>query len=505
MQIRGLIATLLLLAFLGASLVPGVQASSFPVHGQSIPTFIGGWGGITTTKNYVNVTTSGGTGVNALILVQVASWRNPGTVVSGVADSHGDAFTLVYAYGEANYNGGASTANFELWRSTSVGTSSAGWVNVTFLLVPGGAAVAVSSYSGVGMIGTFSFIKETTSAAVSTPEFWTQTVFTNELILGGMADTGSAFVSGTATVRADSGGGASIRTGFADLSASSLGTHRWNLNQPSSEIWWLFALILDVSAHGPSTAIYNKIGFWRSLTPFGGTSLTATFELLSGDTAILMVNGNTPVASVSDTAGNLWGRQSSQSVAGTVAEQWATLASVVSTSLTVTVTWQGSPGYFAYDFTIYANVVRLGRTANTTGNSQSPSVSLITQNPNNVVVAGFLLSGSNSFIATQGTLRVNTTNPAGLFIPTYDASSGLPATVTVGLHVFTSSEPWAASAVELMTGTSAAWGNPPANPSTPGFFDWVPPLVFIIAVLSMIGALAVVAMDLINMKPGSKS
>lgn len=504
MQIRGFAAVLLLLALLGSFLVPGAQASSFPVHAESIPTFIGGWGGTTTTKSYVNVTTSGGTGVNAAIFVQVASWRTPGTVVSGIADSNGDSFTLVYAYGEANYNGGASTASFELWRSTAVGTASAGYVNVTFLQVPGGAAVAVASYTGVGMIGTFSFVKETTQNTVSLPDLYTQTEFANELILGGIANTGSGFSNNLATVRADAGSGAGIRTGFADLAAVSTGTHRWDLNPSSSEIWWLFILVLDISAHGPSTAIYNKIGFYRSLTPFAGTSAAVTFQLSKGDTVVLMVNGNTPVASVSDTAGNLWGRQSSQTVAGTIAEQWAVLASVPSTFVTVTITWQGSPGFFAYDFAIYANVVLIGQTVHAIGNSQSPSLSLVTQNANNVVVGGFVLSGSNAFVAIQGTLRVNTTNPAGLFIPTYDNTSVLPASVTVGLHIFTGAENWAESLVELKTSIlspPAPYNPPSSTPSNnPAFYDWLPPLVFLCVLAVMTIPVIIAGLEVFGLK-----
>jgi MYXO-CTERM domain-containing protein len=218
-----------------------------------------------------------------------------------------------------------------------------------------------------------------------------------------------------------------------------------------------------------ATSAWAAISFVQagggSTTSAGATSLSVSLPAASaaGDTAIIViVDDQVPgaVLSVNDNApggGALYSRITSAYSSGNFAvELWATPA-MLGGGTQVTVELDGGAAIMDVEYGEYAGVAGFGASNDAVSVSASPTISLTPVPAGSWAVAGFAAHGGSTFAASAGSLREQSSPPTQ---PTSARRQGAlndllaatdPVVNTVGL---TGSEPWAAVAVVMESGTS---------------------------------------------------
>jgi hypothetical protein len=232
---------------------------------------------------------------------------------------------------------------------------------------------------------------------------------------------------------------------------------------------FLFVVIGAISLLCAPRAAHAAIAFGTSQicpqSTTGTLTCTASLTVANNDVITLFAStgDNTHTFSVSDSCGQSWVHQTSASGAqGTTVQvdSWTVGAAIAGTcSITVTRSSGGSIR-FAWIAANYTGVSAIGNgTFHGNASSGSCSISEITQDPNNYVVAGMANAVLNeTYTATSGTVRnnVSTTGSGSNSIGLLDNNAGSPSSVTNAANLGTST-PCAAGAIELR-GTGVAGG-----------------------------------------------
>jgi hypothetical protein len=200
-----------------------------------------------------------------------------------------------------------------------------------------------------------------------------------------------------------------------------------------------------------------------SNTAASGTDVVITMTVTAGDTIVVTACINTTtnaVSTVFDSGGSTYTKRTGVTNGGAVgvAEEWSTSAGGALSSSTITVryTTSGSArkNAIAAD---YSGVVALGLTAtNAPANSNNPTISLTTRDPNNFVVSGFAVFAADTYTAQTGNLREQV-SAAGAASSLTDNTAASASSVTDS-NTITTSRSWAAVALELRSTLGAPPG-----------------------------------------------
>ena len=209
------------------------------------------------------------------------------------------------------------------------------------------------------------------------------------------------------------------------------------------------------------------INYSNSGSVDGVTSTTAviTLTIHTGDTVVVEATNNTNevITNVQDTGGSIYTKRGASATNGVLTgELWTTAAGAALASTSVTITYATTTHSGASAET-YTGVVALGNIATpTTGTSANPSISLNTQDLNNIVASGIGAGPSaNTWAAATGNLRTSIVGTAThMESAGVDNTSVTPASVTCSATL-SGSEAWVAFAIELRTLVSASRTNTP--------------------------------------------
>jgi hypothetical protein len=191
------------------------------------------------------------------------------------------------------------------------------------------------------------------------------------------------------------------------------------------------------------------------------TSLSVAYQSSNGNTivAVCALGGtSSSIRSVTD-SGSTWAlRAFAVNGAAVRSEIWSTSAgaSVASSSFTIMISG-GTPASCAIEE--YAGVLGLGTTATNAATSGTMSVSLTTQDPNNVVVAGLGANSYYGYTATGGTIRQTgglTSNQGSNYVEMdlFDNTASTASLVTCSS--VSGPATWAAPALELRSVSGVA-------------------------------------------------
>jgi len=227
----------------------------------------------------------------------------------------------------------------------------------------------------------------------------------------------------------------------------------------------LLKIALAIALSCLSLPSWATIAFVNSVTITGGTSgsnISASFSAISGNTETCGVGFNKTTASVSsvtDTVGSIYTQTVAVNGTNARIEIWSTVLAGTNASNKVTVnstsgTGNG-PGVICVE---YSGVNSLGVTnTNSATSSTSATISITTQDLNNFISAFFADSTNVTYTSVTGNLITQVGNSSGA-----EKSAACnntvtnPGTLTCAETVGSSN--WAAAAVELRTGISAAAG-----------------------------------------------
>lgn len=185
-----------------------------------------------------------------------------------------------------------------------------------------------------------------------------------------------------------------------------------------------------------------------------GSTLAVNMTVTAGDCVVVLIdydNGAVLPSSVTDNAGNAYALRASK-LNNHLVTIWSTAANgtLAATSITATFPTTGVVlrSMIAAD---YSGVASLGLSAGTSGTSVSPSVSIVTQDPNNFVVAGMHSNSALSTTMASGTGNLRATIQAGAgsncdgYVDNTGAGTG---SITCSVSI-PGSVTWAAVAIEL--------------------------------------------------------
>jgi hypothetical protein len=172
-------------------------------------------------------------------------------------------------------------------------------------------------------------------------------------------------------------------------------------------------------------------------------------------------NPSNSIKSITDTGGSIWTKRAGVTGAGVDSEIWTTAArgSSASTSFTIT---PSAPIPMSCALEEYSGVLALGSTATNSGNSNTGTVSIQTQDADNYVVAAISVGLYNGQSASTGKLRQNgglTGNVNGNLVGNTLTDNTAPAPSSVTCSNSFGREPWAAAAIEFRSvmGGHKAW------------------------------------------------
>ena len=185
------------------------------------------------------------------------------------------------------------------------------------------------------------------------------------------------------------------------------------------------------------------------------TKLTINYSSHKGNTIAVacgLANPSYTIHSITDTGGSAWTKRGASTSTGIVTEIWTTApgGSLASTSFTIT---PSAPIPMSCTVQEYSGVMALGRTAYNAGNSNTGTISIMTQDPDNYVVASITVGAYNGQSSAIGKIRQNggvTSNlpPSQLVGNALTDNTASTASNVTCTNSF-GREPWAAAAVEF--------------------------------------------------------
>lgn len=230
---------------------------------------------------------------------------------------------------------------------------------------------------------------------------------------------------------------------------------------------WCFSAIVPVGgAHA------------NSATAVAPPSLSISYASKTGNTVAItcaLGSASGSIKTITDTGGSVWSRRVSATETGVDSEIWTTLAGGSKASSTFTVT-PANPTPMSCALEEYSGVMALGSTATNSGNSGSATVTIMTQDADNFVIAAISVGSYNGQSVTTGSIRQNggltgnnTGNLVGNTLTDNSAATASKVTCANGFG----HEPWAVAAVEFRSvrGKKAQLilpeGIAPSRPSKP--------------------------------------
>jgi hypothetical protein len=187
---------------------------------------------------------------------------------------------------------------------------------------------------------------------------------------------------------------------------------------------------------------------------------TASMNIAAGDTVILYASQNSTgfTYTVNDTCGQAWTHQSGASFAQGTAVQidaW-TVSSAIAGTCSITVTRSGTASRrFQWVAASYSGAILGAMTGTGTGISRPTcSISLTTEDANDVVVAGFATPQAETYTANTGVLEGQENNSPGASALS-DNTAATPGAITNSVNQTRINAACAAGAIELRSNLSS--------------------------------------------------
>jgi hypothetical protein len=183
--------------------------------------------------------------------------------------------------------------------------------------------------------------------------------------------------------------------------------------------------------------------------------LTINYSSHKGNTVVIacgLANSSYSIQSITDTGGSAWTKRAASTSTGIITEIWTTAPGGSSASASFTIT-PSAPVPMSCTVQEYSGVMALGRTAYNAGNSNMGTISIMTQDPDNYVVASITVGAYNGQSAAVGKLRQNggvTSNlPPSQLVGNALTDNTAPTASNVTCTNSFGREPWAAAAIEF--------------------------------------------------------
>ncbi len=387
-------------------------------------------------------------------IVVAVSIRTPTNPLASVVDSGSNAYTFM---------GGITNSTLireEIWVAHNTTAQLTTSSTITATIAASGTSkmvCMVAGYSGVVGIGR---IFTDTFTGTNPSITHTMQDSNNFLVVGfGVNGTGAPS-AGTGNLRTSGvtsggSGGSNCIGALNDNTSASPGSVTNAITSANGNVWVMVTVELRATTAVCSGGINQILAAGNGSN--SASSLVITITVTAGHTIVVSAGNDSSltVSSVTDSGGSTYTQRATIANGADRSEIWSTAAggAVAGTSITVTFSGTGAVGASASD---YSGVQALGTTGTNTGTSTVPTISLTTQDNSNAVVAGFQAHGGVPAAQTTGALR----DEREFFSPLealVDNCAASPSSVTDAITL-TSSQAWAATALELRSTTGGGGG-----------------------------------------------